>query len=407
MTATATAPTRPSWRDAAASFGRAIRRVGRNVAPLGWMAVVLGIACMVIAHLSGWVEFATIAAGLAIGLAVGLACTVGRQELDVAVRFEPARVVAGETAVGSVSATNAGRRRLLPFRLAAPIGTGRYSGSVPSLAPGGTFDDGFILPTQRRARLTIGPFTSVRGDPIGFVARTASWTKPEDFYVHPVTSNLNSLTAGWLNDLEGVSTNDLSMNDVAFHTLRQYVPGDDRRHVHWKSSAKTGTLMVRQFVDTRRSHLGTLLSNDPSEYANPDDYELGVSVVGSLGRRALLDGQEVTSIVGEQALGAATATQLLDSLSGVELVEGSGLSAAVSRAADALSKVSVVVLVTGHGVDLATLRMNAERLPRGLRVVGIRVRRGAGSALRRSGTVTVIELGDLESLDALVRAASA
>ena len=32
------------------------------------------------------------------------------------------------------------------------------------------------------------------------------------------------------------------MSDLAFHALREYVPGDDLRHVHWRSSAKADTL---------------------------------------------------------------------------------------------------------------------------------------------------------------------
>ena len=31
------------------------------------------------------------------------------------------------------------------------------------------------------------------------------------------------------------------MSDLAFHALREYVPGDELRHVHWRSSAKASS----------------------------------------------------------------------------------------------------------------------------------------------------------------------
>ncbi len=100
-----------------------------------------------------------------------------------------------------------------------------------------------------------------------YVANT-SGPPPTDLYVHPRISSLERLGSGFLRDLEGQTTQDLSPSDVAFHTLREYVPGDDRRHVHWKTTARIGKLMVRQFVDTRRSFLSIVISTDPADYAS-------------------------------------------------------------------------------------------------------------------------------------------
>ena len=74
-------------------------------------------------------------------------------------------------------------------------------------------------------------------------------------FVHPRTIGVPSTSTGLIRDLEGTPTRDLTSSDVAFHALREYQPGDERRYIHWKSTAKTGTYMVRQFEQTRRSHL--------------------------------------------------------------------------------------------------------------------------------------------------------
>ena len=103
----------------------------------------------------------------------------------------------------------------------------------------------------------------MRGDPLGLVRRTVRWTDVTELFVHPRTVSLESLGAGLLRDLEGETTQDLSMSDLAFHALREYQPGDDRRYIHWRSSAKAGRLLVRQFLDTRRSHLSVVVDTDP------------------------------------------------------------------------------------------------------------------------------------------------
>ena len=111
------------------------------------------------------------------------------------------------------------------------------------------------MPTDRRAVIPIGPPSAVRTDPLGLLRRDAVEQAAVELFVHPKIIGLDSLSPGLQRDLEGQATRDLSTSDLAFHTLRDYVTGDDRRHVHWRSTAKAGRLLVRQFQDTRRSQL--------------------------------------------------------------------------------------------------------------------------------------------------------
>jgi uncharacterized protein (DUF58 family) len=59
-----------------------------------------------------------------------------------------------------------------------------------------------------------------------------------------------------------------------FHT-REYVPGDDLRHVHWPSTAKSGELMVRHEADEETLHALIVidLAADPDE-AEPSEQEV-------------------------------------------------------------------------------------------------------------------------------------
>ena len=186
-----------------------------------------------------------------------------------------------------------------------------------------------------------------------------------------------------MRDLEGMTTNDLSPADIAFHTLREYVPGDDRRSIHWRSSARTGKLMVRQFVDTRRAHLGLILSTRADDYASEDEFEAAVSVVGSLGVSALLQGQQVTSISGGTALPARGRMQLLDGLSAVELdADGDGIDTVTRRSRRALDTASVAIIVSGSRASIGELRSASSWLPSHLRALIVRVDQATEPSLR-------------------------
>ena len=46
-------------------------------------------------------------------------------------------------------------------------------------------------------------------------------------------------------------------------TLRDYAPGDDLRHVHWRSTARRGHLMMRQNETRRRTPVLVMLDVRP------------------------------------------------------------------------------------------------------------------------------------------------
>ena len=120
------------------------------------------------------------------------------------------------------------------------------------------------------------------------------------------------------------------MSDLAFHALREYQPGDDRRYIHWRSSAKAGRLLVRQFLDTRRSHVTVLVDTDPRSYTGGEDIldewtgehteplvaahsapeipdlETAISVGASIVLRVMRDEQDTTIVCGSHDISRST-----------------------------------------------------------------------------------------------------
>lgn len=388
---------------------RAVDRPLRVVAlatPFGRAVAVLAVVSWVVAWRLHWVEFATVAAGCVLALAIASLFMLGRDRIAVSIGLEPPRVVAGQTAGASIEATNDTGRRILPFRLEAPAGALIVQSDVPSLRIGEVHRENFALPTSRRGVIRIGPVSSVRGDPLGLMRREVAWTGSTDLFVHPSTVPLSGIASGWIRDLEGLSTNDLSASDVELHTLREYQPGDDRRHVHWRTSVRVGALMVRQFIDTRRWHLAIVVSTARREYRSEDEFELAVSVAASLGARALRDRQSVSCVVGPDNIPSLNASLLLDGLAGVELVNSSETVAKTAISSQGhFRDVSLVAVVTGSRTDVPVLRLAAEQFAPGVRVVSIRAHLGTASTRRPAGVTTVLDVGQLDDLERLLNSA--
>ncbi|GAA2719976.1 DUF58 domain-containing protein [Cellulomonas aerilata] len=380
----------------------------RPVSGLGWTVAAAGLGLAVLGVRLGWVEAASAGAVLLAALAVAAALTVGRSTYAVELELSGRRVRVGERAVGRIAVRNTSGRRLLPARVELPVGRGSADFPLPSLGPGDRHEDVFAVPTSRRGVVVVGPVRSVRGDPWGLVRRRLDWTDPVDLYVHPLTHPLPGAAQGALRDLEGQATRVVSDSDLAFHALREYVPGDDRRTIHWKATARHGDLMVRQFEDTRRSHTAVALATDPDGYADADELELAISVVASLGVAALRDEREVTVLAGGEPLRAGTPQRLLDDCASLAPAPGqpgpADLAAWVRRQ---VPHASVAILVVGSVPTPAELRAYASAVPAGTRTLVLACDRSAPTGVRTAGTTTLARVAALGDLPRTLRAAVA
>lgn len=404
---TADAPTTrdAGWRDVAAVIGaRVLTRlqlIARAIRPLAWVLIALSVGFWILGQIAGWSEFTIAAVVIAITVALCALFLIGRTAYDVSLDLARTRVVVGERAVGALTLANHGTRAILPSRVVLPVGSGRGEFGIQRLAPGAEAEELFAIPTQRRGVVKVGPVSVVRGDPLGLFERAHRRDDPVDLFVHPRTIVFDGQSLGFLRDLEGMPAADLSRDDVSFHALIEYQPGDDLRHVHWKSTARTGTMMLRQYEETRRSHFVIGLSRSSGDYSNAEDFELAISAAGSIGLRAIRDSQRVDMRVQGRELPAGTGKQLLDSLSGVENSKprDGGIADLAGILARTMPLASVVVLVCGAKVRADDLRLACSRVPFGARVLAVVTDTTVSSpALRRIGDADVVTVGALEQI---------
>jgi uncharacterized protein (DUF58 family) len=398
----------PAWRTADGVWGRRVRPVLAVVSLLGWSVLAAAVLLWAAGNAFGWQEAkaAAIAALVLFVIAVGF--ILGRSSYGVVLDLARTRVAVGDSAVGSIAVSNTSARPLLPADLELPVGAATAVFHLPRMKPQQVHEDLFTIPTARRAVIVVGPVRSVRADPLHLLRRQVLWTEPEDLYVHPRTVALAGSAAGFIRDLEGMPTTELSSADVSFHALRDYVPGDDRRHIHWKTTARTNKLMVRQFEETRRAHLAISLSINTDEYASEEEFELAISAAASIGRQAIREQRELDVLTQSGPLRCETGRNMLDDMTRIVGTPLRKTAVDLARSlADTVPNASVVFFVVGSQVTPTQLRSAAASVPPGVRSLAVLVDLGSAPARANIGDLTVLTVGDLSDLPSVLRKAAA
>ena len=378
------------------------------VSVAGWIVLAVGLAAVIAGLALGWEELLFIGVPLLAGLVVCAVFLIGRSTYAVAIELKPPRVVVGARAMGRMLVTNNGEKPLLPVTFQLPVGAGVAEFAIPGLKPGEEHEELFAVPTNRRAVIVAGPARSVRGDQLGLLRRVVQWADPVDLFVHPVTTSLAASAAGLVRDLEGQPSKKITSNDLAFHALRAYEPGDDRRYVHWRTSARTGQLMVRQFEETRRSQLTILLSENVEHYASEDEFELAVSMVASIGQQVVREGTKIAVVAESRLLRSHTPGALLDDTSRLALGPSKYRTArdfgrALTRR---LPPPSVAVIVSGSRMQLADHRAMSLLFPADATVIAITASIDSTPKMSRVSEMQVLTIGGLSDLPhVLARAA--
>lgn len=389
-------------------IGRFVAPAAGVISPLGWVLAAVVVLLWVLATTFGWQEAAVAAMLGLLLILLGIGFILGKSSYGVELDLARTRVAVGDRAIGSVAVSNTSTKALLPAALELPVGSATAIFHLPRLAPGQVHEDLFSIPTQRRDVIVVGPVRSVRADPLGLLRRQVLWTDPVDLFVHPRTVPLVGSAAGFIKDLEGLPTKELSNADVSFHALREYVPGDDRRHIHWKTTARTGTLMVRQFEETRRSHLALALSTNTGEYASDTEFELAVSVAGSIGLQAIREQRNLSVLTQAGPLRSETGRNLLDDMTRIDGRPGRiGALDLARTTADTVPNASVVFFIVGPHVTPSQLRSCAAAIPVGIRCIAVRCVEEEDPSRATIGDLTVLTLGDLTDLAMILRKAAA
>jgi uncharacterized protein (DUF58 family) len=374
-------------------------RLLESVSPSGRLLAAAAVAAWVLGAVLGWDELVLLGATGVVLLALACVLTLGTSQVRVRVDIARRRLQPDDSTRCTVEIGHHGRGVLFAPEVELPIGRDRVE----------VFDRGreIEIAGLRRGVIAVGPATTVRGDPLGLVRRAVEMTEVVEVFVHPLTVPLAPLGTGLLRDLEGCTTNDVSMSDLAFHALREYAPGDDRRHIHWRSTAKLasstqdGRFLVRQYLDSRRAHVVVIVDGAEQSYPDPEVFETALSAGASVVRRAAADEIDTTVVAAGRVAGRSAPQHALDVFARAEL-GGPVLAEAATRAVIAAPDATLVVVVTSSRHSYAELRGAVSAFSPDVRKVVIRVDPDAATTRSVSTAFAVLSLRKLDDLPVLL-----
>ncbi|MGO8674226.1 MAG: DUF58 domain-containing protein [Capsulimonadaceae bacterium] len=284
---------------------------------------------------------------------------------------------------------------------------------APQLLPGEIHHAVYRLKARKRGVYTLGPAVCVTADPLGLFARTASLAQPGDtaadsqppgifrgadlsigtapapavpardqltVYPQPLPLDAPLVFAG-ADGWQGDDTGRRRGGGLDFYGVREYQAGDELRRIHWRTTARTGHLVVSEH--TQGVAVDVLIALDLSRNAYgeaPDTldgpFELAIKTAATLAAGLTRSGYAVHLLTS-----AAPSTvysndrrdlaPIFDALARAECTVDGGLAAALSAYFPFNSSgivLSITTDITAAAVDHAA----AEYRTAGIRTLGWR-----------------------------------
>ncbi len=234
------------------------------------------------------------------------------------------RVFFGETITLSISVENQKLVPLpwlevedeIPSRLTLLTGRAQPSYKVNRAVLVNTFSLWAFQRVTRRHRLrcpargtySFGPATIRSGDPFGWLMREEQVPARETLLVYPLIAPLESFGLPARHPFgERATPRRLLEDPLRVAGVREYMLGDDPRRIHWKATARAGTLRSKIYEPSSQYRLLILLDINtyPKSWMGPDPeiQELTISAAASLAMWALDEGYAVGLVANSLMIG--------------------------------------------------------------------------------------------------------
>ncbi|MBR3524116.1 MAG: DUF58 domain-containing protein [Bacilli bacterium] len=124
-------------------------------------------------------------------------------------------------------------------------------------------------------------------------------------YINKIKANISIFsTKKTTNILEGTYKSVYKGKSMNFENLREYVINDDIKDIDWKSSARTGTLLVKQFISEKKHNIMLLMDTGAKMDADTDMHEskkeIALYTAGTIGYLAIKNSDYIGMIYSKE-----------------------------------------------------------------------------------------------------------
>lgn len=171
-------------------------------------------------------------------------------------------VFVGAACAGEIEVSNSGDAVQSGIRFVERCDDQQYQWFAPRLDPGQKVNFTQTIRWPRRGRFTVPPLQAVSGYPFGLVQRRADLGSALEVLVLPALGKLDAdrfrRFLGYAergDHWESRAMRRQPIGPAELHAIRPYHPGDSPRSIHWRTTARRGELMVREFEEESSENL--------------------------------------------------------------------------------------------------------------------------------------------------------
>lgn len=232
-------------------------------------------------------------------------------------------------------------------------------------------------PSPKRGRYRFRLLDLVTRSPFGLIERRVTMLEPADLTVYP---KVGQLTRRWQllqrqsSETKRGQRHDRSAQQQEYHGMRDYRPGDSPRWIHWRTSARLGELMVKEFEQQSEQDLAVLIDPWlPRSKVTPEQreaLELMIQFAATLcletcrhqGRRLLLGWTGPTPGVRQGPASVKLLHELLEQLAMMRPSSEGTLATLFDALPPAMLREAVLVVVSTRPVNLLEEAERSARL---------------------------------------------